>query len=372
MALERQRRLQKNQSLWTRFERELFMKNFKEYLFNFLKVAIGAGLLIFLFTRLEDPQLLWQKTLNANRTMLLAAFFTHTLAVALSALKWGWLLRAQNVRVTTPRLLGYQWMAIFFDNFFPAQVGGDILRGYSLAQETHRRADAAASVIIDRFTGLTAFMVAAAVASTALLVWGGLPSPVNPGDRIIIDLRLISLGSISVSLALFTAMGLMFSRRLKRWTENLISRLPLGDKVLPIWQKLAEAINAYRHSYSALLVAGATSLLIVVITSLTIWLLANAISPGSITFLDVLVINPILAFLAVIPLSPGGLGVRQFFFAALFVTVGSSWDLGLFVGLLQQLIVYVVSVPGLFVWMRGKRKIDAAEAPVLAPDIQPR
>jgi glycosyltransferase 2 family protein len=348
------------------------MKNPKDYLINFIKVAIGLGLLIFLFTRLEDPQLLWDKALNANRAMLLMAFGTHALAVALSALKWGWLLRAQNIRVTTQRLLGYQWMAIFFDNFFPAQVGGDILRGYSLARETHRRADAAASVIIDRFTGLTAFMIAAAVSSTTLLFYGGLPAPINPGESAIIDLRLISLGSSAVSVALLTAMGLMFSRRLKRWAEHLISRLPLGKQVLPIWQKLAEAINAYRHSYSALLVASAASLVIVVITSLTIWLLANAISPASITFLDVLVINPILAFLAVVPLSPGGLGVRQLFFAALFVTVGSSWDLGLFVGLLQQLIVYVVSIPGLFVWMRGKRKVDVAEAPVLTPDAQPR
>jgi glycosyltransferase 2 family protein len=295
----------------------------------------------------------------------------HVVAGVCGAGGSGGVERAQVGLVTTQRLLGYQWMAIFFDNFFPAQVGGDILRGYSLARETHRRADAAASVIIDRFTGLTAFMVAAAVASTGMLFWSGMPTPVNQGEQVIIDLRLISLGSSAISLALLTALVLMLSRRLKRGAEGIIGRLPLGEKVLPIWQKLAEAINAYRHAYSALLVASAASLLIVVITSLTIWLLANAISPGSITFVNVLVINPIIAFLAVIPLSPGALGVRQFFFAALFVTVGSSWELGLLVGVIQHMLVYVISIPGLFVWIRGQRKVAPAETPVLAPDVQP-
>ncbi len=79
-------------------------------------------------------------------------------AVALSGLKWGVLLRAAGIEVPVGRLLSYQWIAEFFNNFFPAQVGGDVMRGYELAADTHRAADAAASVLIDRFIGLFVFM----------------------------------------------------------------------------------------------------------------------------------------------------------------------------------------------------------------------
>ena len=104
------------------------------------------------------------------------------------------------------------------------------------------------------------------------------------------------------------------------------------------------------------MVAGLVSLLIVVVTSVTIWLLADALVPGSINFVQVLVINPIIAFLSVIPLSPGGLGVRQVAFAALFVTVGAGAELGFLVGLLQQVITYLVSLPGLALWVRGQKE----------------
>lgn len=67
-----------------------------------------------------------------------------------------------------------------------------------------------------------------------------------------------------------------------------------------------------------------------------------------------LVINPIIAFLSIIPLSPGGLGVRQVAFAALFVAVGAGAELGFLVGLLQQIITYLISLPGLVLWVRGK------------------
>jgi len=337
----------------------------RQHLFNLLKIAIGLALLYFLYSRLEDPAALWQQTVSANRLMLLLALLSHALAVALSASKWWLLLRAQQIPVPLSRLLAFQWMGIFFDNFFPAQVGGDLLRGYSLARDTHRTADAAASVLIDRFTGLTAFMLAAALSSTGILISGGLPAPASSEELAFlrfVDLRLIALGSSGVTAALLTALALLLSRRTKVLVERILLRLPLGERILVIWQKLAQAINAYRHAYPAMLVAGVVSLSIVVVTSITIWLLANAIAPGSIHFIQVLVINPIIAFLAVIPLSPGGLGVRQVAFAALFVTVGAPAALGFLVGLLQQIITYLTSLPGLLIWVRGQRSRASSAA----------
>lgn len=333
----------------------------RPHILNLLKIVVGLGLLYFLYSRLEDPAALWQQTLAANRWMLLLALLSHALAVALSASKWWLLLRAQKIPVPLSRLLAFQWMGIFFDNFVPAQVGGDVLRGYNLARDTQRKADAAASVLIDRFTGLTAFMLAAAISSTTILLTGGLPAPASSQELAFlrfIDLRLIAIGSSGVAAALLTSLALLMSRRTKVVVERILARLPLGNRVLPVWQKLAAAINAYRHAYPAMVVAGLVSFLIVVVTSVTIWLLANALTPGSINFVQVLVINPLIAFLSVIPLSPGGLGVRQVAFAALFVSVGVAAELGFLVGLLQQVITYLVSLPGLVLWVRGQRKTE--------------
>lgn len=330
-------------------------------LWSLAKLAIGLALLYFLYTKLEDPAGLWQQILTANKLLLLAALLCYALAVATSGVKWGILLRAIGIPVRTPRLLAYQWVAEFFNNFLPAQVGGDVMRGYALASDTHRRADAAASVLIDRFLGLFVFMLAAAVASSAMLFFGRPDGTHFAGDELV-SMRIMALGSVAIASALVAVLIAMLSRRVKRFAERILRILPLSDKIMPVWQKLAQAFNAYRYAYRALLLSGFGSLLIVLLTSVQIWLIANAIDAGSISLLEVLVINPIIVLLLVaVPLAPGGLGVRQGAFSIMFFLIGAGGDLGYAVGLIQQFVVYLVSVPGGILWMRrGVRQGDIA------------
>jgi hypothetical protein len=339
----------------------------KQTLWNFIKLAIGVGLLVLLFSRLEDPAALWQQIVEANKALLLLGAACYAAAVALSALKWGVLLQAAGIRVRRGRLLSYQWVAEFFNNFLPAQVGGDVMRGYAVAADTRRAADAAASVLIDRFIGLSVFMVAAAAGSASMLLWGRPDgAPFSPEQRV--SVQLIALGSISATVLLAAVLVALLSRRLKALVERILLRLPVLHAAAPLWHKLADAFNVYRHQYAALLWTALGSLLIVVLTSVNIWLIANAVQPGSISFLEVLTINPIIVFVALaIPLSPGGLGVRQGAFAGTFLLMGVSGELGFAVGLIQQFIAYLVSLPGAYFWIRGNRRRQAAVAVQPAP-----
>ena len=92
---------------------------------------------------------------------------------------------------------------------------------------------------------------------------------------------------------------------------------------------------------------------IVLLTSINIWLIARAIEPGAISLLEVLVVNPIIVFVALaLPLAPGGLGVRQGAFCAHLSACGRQRAaLGLAVGILQQALGYIVSLPGGILWM---------------------
>lgn len=337
----------------------------KQALWNLLKLVIGLGLLVFLYTRLEDPAALWQQIVEADKMRLLLGAFCYAAAVALSGVKWGILLHAAHIDVAPARLLAYQWQAEFFNNFLPAQVGGDVMRGLALASDTRRKADAAASVLIDRFIGLLVFMVAATLASTAMLIWGRPNGQPFPPEQLV-TVQLIALGSGVASLGLIGLLVALLSRRLKLWVERLLGHVGLLRVVLPVWSKLAGAFNAYRHEYRALLLTALGSTLIVVLTSVNIWLIAHALQPESISLLEVLAINPIIVFVSlIIPLSPGGLGVRQGAFAATFLLMGAGSELGFAVGLLQQAISYAVSLPGGYLWVRGgSRRAVAQTQPI--------
>jgi uncharacterized protein (TIRG00374 family) len=340
----------------------------KERLFNLLKLIVALGLLVWLFRKLEDPARLWQQIRNANLFLLGLGATCYAAAVALSGLKWGILLRAIGLPIPGSRLLAYQWVAEFFNNFLPAQVGGDVMRGYALASDTRRAADAAASILIDRFIGLLVFMLAAAMAALAMLLWGR-PNGASFSGEALFSLRLITLGSVAFALLLLGMLAALLSRRLKQWAEWVLVRLPLSSRLLPIWQKLAQAFNAYRHAYRALGMTALSSTLIVILTSVNIWLIARAIAPGQITLVEVLAINPIIVFVGlVVPLSPGGIGVRQSAFYATFLLIGASGELGFAVGLLQQCIGYVVSLPGGLLWVRGRATYAPAE-PTVTPEL---
>ncbi len=188
-----------------------------------------------------------------------------------------------------------------------------------------------------------------------MLVFGR-PNGIPFSPEQLVSVRLIALGSGGLTLLLLSMLVAVLSRRLKRLVERILSRLPLAQQLVPIWQKFAGAFNAYRYQYRALALAAAGSVAIVGLTSINIWLIARAIQPNSISLIEVLAINPIIVFVgSALPLSPGGLGVRQGAFAATFLLMGAGGDLGFAVGLLQQVIGYLVSLPGGYLWVRGRR-----------------
>lgn len=339
----------------------------KRHLSSIAKFVVGFALLYWLFFRLGDPTDLWQQIRTANWPLIAIGSLCYAGAVALSGLKWGILLRAVGIPVPMGRLLRYQWVAEFFNNFLPAQVGGDVMRGYALAADTHRAADAAASVLIDRFIGLLVFMLAAAVAALLMLTVGKPDGTYFIGQELLF-MRFAALGSSAVTLLLAAVIAALLSRTLKRWLERLLNRLPFSAMTLPIWQKLAVAFNAYRSQRTALLWTAVGSAVIVVLTSINIWLIAQALQPGSISMIEVLAINPLIVFaLIALPFTPGGLGIRQTVFASLFLFIGAGFELGTAVGLLQQAIGYLVSVPGGLLWLVDRRAptVDTATKQVV-------
>jgi len=290
----------------------------KTRLWNIGKPIIGIVLLIILFRSIKDPTETWQNIVQANKWHLALGMLMYTLAVALSGAKWGILLRAIGIPATFSRLLEYQWLAEFFNNFLPAQVGGDVMRGFALASDTQRGADSAASVIIDRFIGLTVFMLASAIASASMLIFGR-PSGLAFEPQPLLYMRLITLGSTCASLLLLGIIFALLSNRLKDLATEILTRLPLSDKLILVWKKLANAFSAYKVHPGALLFAASSSAIIVILTSINIWLISRAIAPNSISVIEVLAINPIIVFvLLAFPFLPGGLGIRQVVFGFTF------------------------------------------------------
>jgi uncharacterized protein (TIRG00374 family) len=128
------------------------------------------------------------------------------------------------------------------------------------------------------------------------------------------------------------------------------------------YERLSNALNAYRHSYKALALAFCIALLTMVLTSFTDYFIVQALG-GGIPLIYIFIFNPIIAFVLAFPISIGGLGVTQAIYPFFYGLVGIPANLAFTVSLLKQLIIYVTSLIGGVLWWRyGRRQPETSEA----------
>jgi uncharacterized protein (TIRG00374 family) len=251
------------------------------------------------------------------------------------------------VRVPFAAVLRFQFIGFFFNNILPANVGGDVMRGYGLARYTDRTADAAVSVVVDRIVGLTAYMATAAVAAIVAVS--------VTGHSELQGIEWIALLALAV---LAAVLGSLLSRRLRRLMGLVFGWGPLKS-LAPLWERVSEAFNRYRFRYAALAAAFGVALAGIACTTLVNWLISQAMG-GLMPLTYILLFNPLIALVLILPISIGGIGLSQNAYAMFFGLVHVPEDHTLAVSLVINLIAILASLPGGLLWLQIRRHTAAA------------
>jgi len=321
----------------------------KDRLSTLLKIAVSLGLIAYLFIRMDLNQV-GEALKSANYWHLVPAGLCFLAAMTNAGLKWYILLRAQGIQAPFRAVLGYTYVGFFFNNFLPANVGGDVMRGYGLARYTEQAPEAAVSVVVDRIVGLMAFMSSAVVATlVAIYVMGQ--------D----NLQQVEVAAVMGLMIIVIGFAVILSRRVRALIGRLFVLKPLTPFAL-IYNRLSEALNAYRHSYGALALAFFVALLTMVLTSFTDYFIVQSLG-GGIPLIYIFIFNPIIAFVLAFPISIGGLGVTQAVYPFFYGLVGIPASLAFTVSLLKQLIIYATGlVGGVLWWRQGRRQRRTGES----------
>ena len=309
---------------------------------NILKIVVSLSLITIALWRVDLAKVAAQ-LVSANRWYLLAAVLLYTIAIIINGIKWQILLRAQEVRVPFGPVLQFLYAGFFFNNFLPANVGGDVIRGYGLARYTDRTADAAVSVVVDRIIGLMAYMSTAAVAAIVAVNLTGL-----------VALKRVEWVAFVALAVLAVTFILLLSRRLR----GLISRLftwRLLAPLAPMWERVSDAFNAYRFKYGALALAFGVALVGIACTSLVNWCLSRSMG-GQMSLPMIFLFNPLIALVLMVPISIGGIGVSQTAYPFFYGLAGVPVAHALTVSLLMQAVAIIASLPGGVFWLLWKRQ----------------
>ncbi len=273
----------------------------KKHLLTALQVAFTLTVLYLVFRdpakRAEMAQLLGR----ANPWWLLAGFAIYGLVEVIAGIRWLLLLRVQGIHLGSARLIALLLVGLFFNFFIPGGTGGDVVKIYYLLKETPGRgAVALLSVFVDRLIGVVALCFIAAY--FAFVRWDWLMS--SPETVRYVWPALIILGS---SLA-----GLHFTYIITR--HNLIHRLPARMPGRDRLAELALAYNLYGKAWRASLAAFVISIVANIGYFAVFYCAAESFRQPALpspTFGELCAIMPIVNTITSMPISLGGVGVRE-------------------------------------------------------------
>ena len=269
------------------------------------KVLFSLGLLGLLLWRIHFDQFMATMR-DANRGWLAAAVALMLASNLLGAFQWGRLLRVVEIRIPYWKVCAYYHIGLFFNNFLPANIGGDIARVADSARHGPTKGAALSAVLMDRMIGTLA------LATLALLTT--LPA-VNQFHLAVIYLALV--GFFLLSLLLLWA---VFHPALIPALRRALARVGLGG-LGPHLSDVAVRLEGYRGR--PLLYAQVFGVaLITQVSRIGVHALVARSLGLTVPFQYFLLFVPLLAVIVSLPVSLNGIGVREGAGVILFGLVG--------------------------------------------------
>ena len=268
----------------------------KRILFFMLKLIVSVGLVAWAFSG-EHFQLdrLTLHFREADFGLLAGAVALFAVSNLLGAVQWNLLLRVQEIELSWREVVSFYFVGVFFNNFLVGNIGGDAIRVYDVRRLTKDGSPAFAATFLDRFIGLFT------------LTWFSLAAyflaPTFPGGRSVLALILCVTGALSITIAS------TFSHRLSRLGERIVLKLvpvSVGKRIT----KIRLGILRCRAHLKVLALAALVSVGVQLMRVGVHYMVGRSLGL-EVSFGYFLVFIPLIAIVASVPVSFGGIGVRE-------------------------------------------------------------
>ena len=304
-----------------------------------VRLVLTVVMLAILVPRLRSADLFEGRHLQ-SLLFIAAAVALNLFAIFLSTVRWQQMLHALDLPTPLPPLLSHTFAGLFVSNFLPTTVGGDVLRATRLSATNGHRKISAASVVLERLTGLVGLPL---ITLAALIITPSLRG-LGTASHLALALSLGPLAALVVFLTVAVNPRLGARLGARRWL-GLAVTVHLG------------LVRLRRHPALAITIMTA-ALANQLTVCLVGWMAAHALGiPVGWTAMMAFV--PVVAIAQVLPLSIGGLGVREGSLVLFLGPLGVADGQAVALGLLFYGISLTVSLLGIPAFLFGSRRIEA-------------
>jgi uncharacterized protein (TIRG00374 family) len=278
---------------------------------------------LFFFT---DPASIVESALKVTPVTYLLVLSLYFIAHAINSAKWYLLL--PEVPILT--LVRSNFVGAFYSLILPGQVSGEIAKTWRLAKGTPIAEQVAASVFVDRVTGLIALLVLALIGASL--------SKSDVAGFILLPCAM-AVAILSLSLFLMGVSAIQnFIQSTMKW---VVEPVPLLRNQLPKALKLLDHLAYYSQAQLKLILAILLGTIFqAVVIAITV-LFSHSLG-ANIGFLDLAWIVGIISLMIFLPISISGIGVRELGF----VGILSFFEIDLSTAVTLSLLVFSLQIVG--------------------------
>jgi uncharacterized protein (TIRG00374 family) len=294
-----------------------------------LKILVSLALFAYVVAKVS-PGNVWDTVRPADPRLLAAAAALFLFSSLVGSWLWGRLLRAQGVVIPYRKLAAYYFVGLFFNNFLPSNVGGDIARITDASRHSGRVSPVFSATLMDRLIGVIAIGFLAVIASIAAL-------PELKFYGIYAALAAVFVLSVAAFLSIFDRRVL----QAMEWPFRAVGAHSAAAAV----GRMFDDLHGFRNQGGALLAAFVASTVVQISRIYVHYLVGLALGvriAAGYYFLFV----PILAALISLPISLNGLGVREGAAVMLFGMAGLTKQQAFAVPFVTYLVSVVISLLG--------------------------
>ncbi len=291
-------------------------------IFLWLLRLIGPALLIgFLLT--SDLGLLWEIVRSAEIVPIIWSLTLLPPFIILKSWRWIQILRAMNLSLDLPTACALYTVGIFYGAMTPGQAG-DLLKAIYLRDRGQPVAPALLSVVLDRLCDL---IIMSALGTIGVFALG----------RLLPSRELQQAIVIAMGIGLVTVTVLLTARGPRSWLLTVV--LP---RIAPRLRSRLDRWNEQMHSLtftpSLIATVSAATIASVLFTFLRLWLLYLALGLNAVPLLVVIGSSALISVLQALPISIGGVGVRDVVLVATLAAYGYAQEQALTLAALFLLI----------------------------------
>lgn len=298
----------------------------------------------------HGPKDLWETICQVHPAALGLSLVFMCLTIIIGVARWRMVLDVQGLGLPWGRALSISFVAQFFNSFLLGSTGGDLIKAYYAARETHhKKTEAVVTVFVDRLIGLWSLLLFAAVMMIPnvhlVTAHKGLALPA------LFILGMLGASSVVLGVAFWGGVSRRFPR-----ARHYLRRLPKGEYL----ERSLDSCRRFGAEKGFLPKVVGISIVLNIVWVLQVLTLSSgldlAVPPIALFF-----IVPTVFCISALPITPSGLGVRENLFVVMLATLGIARKSSLSLSLLAYAASLFWSMVGGIVYASLRDKEHLAE-----------